>query len=118
MNKDLQDVIDALQAHLSHATVVRGYKYPVSAITCRDGTRFSVQASDFTYCKPRNNTGPWTHVEVMTLTDDVVPRNWEQDESKIGGFVPIEAVAQEILDRGFVTVSQGTVLRLENKNDC
>ena len=72
MNKDLQDVVAALQAHLSNATVVQGYKYPVSAITCRDGTRFSVQASDFTYCKPRNNTGPWTHVEVMTLTDDVV----------------------------------------------
>lgn len=117
MNKDLEDVIAALQAHLSNATVVQGYKYPVSAITCRDGTRFSVQASDFTYCKPRNNTGPWTHVEVMTLTNDVVPRHWNQDPDAIGAYVPIEAVAQEIIDRGFVTLAQGTVLRLENKND-
>lgn len=111
-NNHLDQVISALQTHLSCATVINGYKFPVSAITCRDGVQFSVQASAYTYCRPRNNTGPWTHVEVMTLTDGVKPSNWEHDEDLIGSYVPIEAVAKEILDRGL-----DTVLCLENKDD-
>ena len=33
-------------------------------IVCADGATMSVQASKFTYCTPRNNVGPYTHVEV------------------------------------------------------
>lgn len=74
---------------------------PVSAITCADGVQFSVQASQFTYCSPRDDQGPWTSVEVMTITDDVVPYFWEHDAGEnLAGYVPIEAVAREVIRRG------------------
>jgi hypothetical protein len=107
---DIESIVAALQAHLQTAETInlgagRVMRQPVSAITCRDGSVFSVQASEFTYCTPRDNTGPWTAVEVMTITPGVTPRHWEQDDSGIGAWVPIEAVAQEILDRGFLQLT-------------
>lgn len=33
-------------------------------IICNDGTSISIQASEFHYCMPRNNVGPYSHVEV------------------------------------------------------
>lgn len=33
-------------------------------IVCRDGFSLSVQASHTHYCSPKNDTGPWTTVEV------------------------------------------------------
>lgn len=101
MTDEIQQIVDAIQAHLASATVVNGWRYPVEQIICQDGTRFSVQASAYTYCHPRDNTGPWTHVEVMTITDGVLPHNWTHDAGdNLAGYVPIEAVAKEIWDRG------------------
>jgi len=107
----VEQVVEALQAHLNTAEVVgipgRSFRMPVAAITCGDGTRFSVQASEFTYCQPRNNLGPWTHVEVMTLTENTEPGHWSQDAGDgLAGYVPIEAVAMEIIARrGLVLTS-------------
>lgn len=113
MTDAIEEIVSALQAHLSSATVVRGHRYPVSAVTCRDGATFSVQAGDYLYCTPRNNVGPWTHVEVMTISEDVTPRNWEQDAGdQLAGWVPIEAVACEIYERGFILPANET-LKLE-----
>ena len=72
---------------------------PVSHITCRDGTRISVQASEYAYCKPRDNIGPWTHVEVMMISK-VDPIHFEYPEDDVAAYIPIELVAQEILTRG------------------
>ena len=33
-------------------------------VRCADGFSMSVQASQFNYCNPRSNTGPWESVEV------------------------------------------------------
>lgn len=33
-------------------------------VRCADGFNMSVQASQYNYCSPRNNTGPWDSVEV------------------------------------------------------
>lgn len=38
---------------------------PVDQVTCADGTKLSVQASRGHYCIPRDDRGPYTHVEVM-----------------------------------------------------
>jgi hypothetical protein len=108
---DIDQIVADLQAHLQSAEVTdlgmgRTFRLPLPAITCRDGTSFSVQASEFTYCTPRNNEGPWTTVEVMTLTEGAQPRNWEHDAGdNLAGYVPIEAVAQEILDRGYLALT-------------
>lgn len=42
---------------------------PVPKIECADGFALSVQACRWTYCTPRENTGPWTAVEVGYPTD-------------------------------------------------
>ena len=59
MNKHLED----LQNHLRTA------RHPsrsgmTKSILCNDGFRMSVQASESHYCSPRNNSGPWTEVEI------------------------------------------------------
>lgn len=110
MNADFNNVIvelvvTAIQKHLNTAEVVQttsgSFRLPVSAITCADGTQFSVQASRFTYCSPRNDLGPWTSVEVMTLTEGAAPKFWEHDAGEnLAGYVPIEAVALEVIRRG------------------
>jgi len=33
-------------------------------VRCKDGFRVSVQTSQFHYCLPREDVGPWTHVEL------------------------------------------------------
>lgn len=108
----IAQVVEALQAHLNTAEVVgmpdRSFRMPVAAITCGDGTQFSVQASEFTYCQPRDNQGPWTHVEVMTLTENTEPEHWSHTHAgdQLAGYVPIEAVALEIIARrGLVLTS-------------
>jgi hypothetical protein len=78
---------------------------PVSHITCRDGTRLSVQASEYTYCKPRDNQGPWTHVEVMMISK-VKPIHFDYPDDDVAGYVPIELVAQEILARGNILMEK------------
>lgn len=74
---------------------------PVQSIKCRDGSALSVQASISAYCYPRNNSGPWTHVEVMVSSDDnPVYFSINEGNSGIASYVPIESVAEEILARG------------------
>tara|TARA_R110000868_G_scaffold298_5_gene2482 strand:- start:1486 stop:1788 length:303 start_codon:yes stop_codon:yes gene_type:complete len=38
--------------------------YTRPATVCADGFTISIQASSYHYCEPRNNEGPYTHVEV------------------------------------------------------
>lgn len=106
----LAEIVADIQAHLNTAEVigfgVQQFRLPVPAIQCRDGVEFSIQASNMTYCVPRNNTGPWTHVEVMTVTPGAQARNWEQGEDSIGAYVPIEAVAKEIYERGYTGLTK------------
>ncbi len=59
------------------------------------GTRLSVQASRFHYCLPRDDMGPYTHVEVEhpDAPEEWVPRcSWKP----VYAYVPIEVVAAEI----------------------
>jgi hypothetical protein len=105
MNDSIISIITQhLNSHLLSATVHdmgHGFRYrePVPHITCRDGTIISIQAGDAAYCTPRNNQGPWTHVEVMMINGGV-PVHFEYPECDVAGYVPIEAVAKEILSRG------------------
>jgi hypothetical protein len=106
---DLEIVIDALQRHLASAAEIplgvdgRFMREPLPPITCRDGAEFSVQAGEHMYCSPRENTGPWDTVEVMTIGNHTA-KNWE-DTGEPAGWVPIEDVAKEILDRGYLALT-------------
>lgn len=103
MNDFQKLIVDAIHEHLMTAEVVGDHRCPVTPIECRDGARFSVQASQYHYCSPRNDAGPWTHVEVMPL-DGAIPTKFECATDDVAGYVPIEAVADEILSRGFLAI--------------
>lgn len=102
MNKTaIAIIVEHLQTHLRSAVTHRiddlEYREPVPHVVCRDGSRFSIQVGKGLYCRPRDNQGPWTHVEVMTHADPVY---FDKDEDTIAAYVPIESVAQELLSRG------------------
>lgn len=77
-------------------------------LLCKDGFRISVQASDYTYCAPRNYQGPWTHVECGYPSDkpEFILSYAEDPEAPaetVYGYVPIELV-QKLLNHhgGFI----------------
>lgn len=80
------------------------YKERTPRIYCMDGTSFSIQTGEYNYCTPRDNIGPWTHVELgfpSKKFDCLTPYqdNSESDqESTVFGFVPIELV-RDMIDK-------------------
>jgi hypothetical protein len=61
------------------------------AIYCKDGTLYSVQASDGHYCSPNDNTGPWTAFEVWGRNKDgrsisTYPKGWVKKDT-INGWI-------------------------------
>lgn len=93
------NTVEKLQLHLKTDVKVRWdwpFKILADTITCPDGTRLSVQASRMHYCIPREDVGPWTHVEVM-ITKGVEPESWaEFDSWGTYAHVPVERVAEYI----------------------
>jgi hypothetical protein len=75
------------------------------AVVCKDGFKMSVQASEYHYCSPRDNRGPYTHVEVgfpSQRVEALMP--YIEDESDptrtVYSHVPIEIIPQIIEDHG------------------
>lgn len=78
-------------------SVVRKY------VECKDGTCFSVQASQFHYCFPRETRfdGEYDCVEVKSYTDEEELRPYLGDESyNIYFYVPVEVVDKVIEKHG------------------
>lgn len=75
-----------------------------------DGTSLSIQAGQNLYCTPRENEGPWTHVEVgfiQDANDERVTPPIEWDEYADSGFpsdiycyVPFELVEAFVASHG------------------
>ena len=109
-------LVDAewLNRHLSSSTVRHGYKEPTDRIACVDGFSVSVQASRYTYCEPRNDSGPWSHVECgfprNALGVGVCVDEWQEwadvpgSPATVYGYMPIEAVVAWINAHGGVVV--------------
>lgn len=79
--------------------------YLVPRLTCKNGLTLSVQASQTHYCQPRNDGGPWTHVEVGFPSQkcDKLLQYAEEEKNPtdtVYAYVPIEVVAQVIDDAG------------------
>lgn len=87
-------------------------------ITCKDGTTLSVQASENHYCKPRNNVGPYTHVEVG-YPSTYPPDTWrdyadgDPDNSDVWGYIPTELVEAYITAHGGIDLGK-TLARKES----
>lgn len=79
-------------------------------IICKDGVSLSVQASEYTYCSPRNNKGPHYQKEVGFILDaegkDLTPpdswRDYADGEfpSDVYGYVPVKLIEEFIESHG------------------
>lgn len=96
------NTFDRLQKHLDtpeiHYRIGRTYKVPAELVKCADGTTLSVQASEYLYCTPRANSGPYTHVEVWNVSAPV--KEFDYDEDEPSAYVPIEKVVEFIDNHG------------------
>lgn len=96
------NTIDRLQKHLANEIIEIStglYRKPPSdSVKCADGTTLSVQASEYHYCTPRDNQGPYTTVEVWCVSSDVT--EFEYSEEDPSAYVPIEDVVRFIENHG------------------
>ena len=74
-------------------------------IVCENGFSMSVQASEFNYCEPRNNIGPYASVEIgFPSKREELIINWAEDPGNptetVYGWVPSEIVWDVILKNG------------------
>jgi hypothetical protein len=80
--------------------------YCIPRVECADGFSMSVQASNGHYCTPRDSIGPWNTVEVGYPTQAVesflpyIDGSADAPTDTVYGYVPIELVAQAIIDHG------------------
>lgn len=78
----------------------------VARIQCADGFSISVQAGECMYCTPRQNEGPWTHVECgypSSHPGEDLMEYVEDPDNPLGtvyGYVPVEVVETLIATHG------------------
>jgi len=102
--------MDELNKYLSSVKVNRnGFKGNAKRIECNDGEGLSVQASQYHYSTPRENIGPYTHVEVgfpSVRPDDSWGEYFDGDfecsdgTDSVYGYIPIGLVAEFIENHG------------------
>ena len=75
-------------------------------ITCVDGFSLSVQGSEYTYCSPREDSGPYWEVEVGFPSADPgleimrYCENRENPTETVYGYVPVDVVDRIIAAHG------------------
>ena len=72
----------------------RGDQYVINYIECEDGFNFTLGASEWNECHPRNCHGPWTHLEVGFFSDDT--HYIDMKDQKLKGYVPVELIVAEV----------------------
>jgi hypothetical protein len=108
----LNEYIATEKDKATHATL------PIAAVVCIDGFTISVQASRHHYCEPRENDGPWTHVEcgfpseAVPTIEDYKDGDDNDCESVFAG-VPIELVEELIASHGGRIITEGTIEQLQ-----
>lgn len=75
-------------------------------ITCADGATVSVQASEYHYCTPRGNEGPYTEIEAG-FPSVPPPESWlafsdgDSDPTQtVYGYMPVALVAEFVAAHG------------------
>lgn len=94
---------DRLQQHLNTEVIKVFGDYTVKTLApvvqCKDGTTLSVQASALHYSTPRENTGPYSAVEVWCIRPEQVVTEFLYTNEP-AAWVPIEAVVAFIGNHG------------------
>ena len=81
-------------------------KNPMPKLICMDGFSISVQASRLHYCIPRDDTGPYTHVECGYPSEEVQELLEYKDSPDdpptrtVYAYVPIQLVCDIINSHG------------------
>ena len=75
---------------------------PIELVVCNDGFKISIQAGKYYYCKPKDNSGPWTHFELgfPSHLDDLISHYAEEKHTKntVFPYVP-KALVELLLDK-------------------
>ena len=103
----LEEIIERIDEHLdpdkrkfksyNGDMITGGIERPLE---CIDGTRIDIQASRLRACTPRNGDGPWTHVQICGFLNIPELDKYWNEPSKEYYQVPIELVAEVILQHG------------------
>lgn len=90
-----------------HALLKRGHPVTPNKVVCKDGLEFSMQASDFHYCIPRSNQGPWSQFEIgypelngAPFEPDEIAEYQDGPDSPVYGYIPAEAIERLIASHG------------------
>jgi len=100
--------MQTVQDYLSHKPP--GYLH--DPVLCADGFRVSTQASNGHYCEPREDTGPWSQVELGFPSADPgeVIRAYAEDPAQptdtVYPYVPIELVEALIAQHGGIVQAE------------
>jgi hypothetical protein len=73
-----------------------------------NGSSLSVQASEYHYCSPKDNTGPYSAVEVG-FPEGTIP-SWWDDTDTVMGWVTAEQITSHIEGCGGLKPEQQTLL--------
>lgn len=101
-----------------------GFRKQTPLVHCMDGTTMSVQVGSGLYCTPKDNNGPYTHVEigyptkVFTQLFDFMEGSVADGDNPtecVYGYVPIEIVDEVISECGGICI-EITLLNMENNN--
>ena len=97
------NTLEKLQKHLAGEVkeIHPGYfhKELAPVVKCKDGVTLSVQASQYHYSSPREDSGPYTEVEVWCVKGaEVTEFDYSDDDPS--AYVPIEQVVQFIDNHG------------------
>lgn len=92
-----------LVAHTLQLTQTHAYMKPnYQLVICTDGHKVSIQASQFHYCEPRNDIGPYTSIEAGFPSGEA-PASWmkyaetqETPNETVYGYMPVELVQDYI----------------------
>lgn len=78
--------------------------FPRPRLTLADGTSLSIQASAYHYCTPKDNTGPYSSIEVGFVEGPsgrpTRPRSFGSYGGGVWGWVPVSAVNAYIKRHG------------------
>lgn len=80
-------------------------------VVCADGFTVSVQASRIRYCVPRNNSGPYSAVELGFPSEgDSLIQGYAEDQDQptntVYGWVPADIVRQLIAKHGGIVAGE------------
>lgn len=104
-----KSTIEAIKTMFAKRKPSKGDEYAshLKPIYCADGTNLSVQASRTHYCWPKNNEGPYTHVEVgfpsappPELWAEYCDGDFEKPCDTVYANVPLAVVGQYIDSHG------------------